>query len=78
MRTSPYRLSTQFACIGFCELRLYGVLRSSHCPAREATQYALVIATIVRRYDHVASKGHRGHPALLHGDVEGCRGTMER
>src|SRR5215208_3433217 len=33
---------------------------------------------IVRRCDHVASKGHRGHPALLHGDVEGYRDTMER
>src|SRR5215208_5703653 len=61
-----------------CELRLIGVLRSSQCPAREATQYALVIATIVRRCDYVASKGHRGPPALLHGDVDGCRGTMER
>jgi hypothetical protein len=50
----------------------------SRTSAREATQYALVIATIVRRCDYVASKGHRGPPALLHGDVEGCRGTMER
>ena len=46
--------------------------------AQEATQYAPVIATVVRRCDHVASKVHRGPPALLHGDVEGYRGTIER
>src|SRR5919107_2893900 len=62
----------------FRELRPNGILPSSPCPAQEVTQYALVIATIVRRCDHVASKGHRGPPALLHGDVEGYRGTMER
>src|SRR5829696_6208905 len=34
-----------------------GVLRSSPRPSLRATQGALVIATIVRRCDHVASKG---------------------
>ncbi len=60
------------------ELRVYGVLRSSPCTAQEATQYALVIATIVRRCDHVALKLHRGPPTLPHSDVEGYPGTMER
>src|SRR5215203_2854618 len=63
-----------------CEvgLPLYGVMRGSPCPSLQATQYALVIATIVRRSDHLASKGHRGPPALLLCYVEGYRATMER
>src|SRR5215211_9138355 len=68
LRASPYTISANFAYTEFYEVRI----------AREATQYALVIATIVRRCDYVASKGHRGPPTLLHGDVEGYGSMMER
>src|SRR5215213_2724138 len=57
MRLPIYPYSPECVEGKFLELRLNDVLRSSPCPSLQATQFALVIATIVRRCDHVASKG---------------------
>src|SRR5918998_5096724 len=60
-RVAKYPLRTTFHTASeglFSEVRRYEVLRSSPCPGCQATQYVLVIATLVQRCDHVASKGH--------------------
>ena len=48
-RSAWNRFSPKFAFWGFCEVRIDGVLRSSPCPTREATQYELVINTAIER-----------------------------